>query len=388
MKKKIIWLVQSNQVTSTLYDFMKTMKKRMENFIDFIFIIPQTSPEMVERLSDLDPLIFETSLKKAQPSYQAYLAKRAVLDQKLPGGLGIADALLLDDLAGGHLARTAIDIPVHEETCGIIMQIPTPLGSSAIEERIFHAAVLWAREHRLPAVGYELLPLDTRWTLAASIMDGIITRSRDSYAHLKTELDNIQTWCLPRYEAAMFSPTATSFNANGLKSTYHYKGTLSIPPDRTILFVPHNVAMIYEYRQLIDWLGPAGKNLHLMFSYGDDQVRGAHTQEEIVEIIYKKELSRIASHSFHNINAPWEMMAADGLAACSSCFQTQIAGDKNIPCIILDPFLPPQSQENRLRVDSQKTLLEAVEKVIEEKNKTTEMGEILIHMAAGKPNEK
>jgi hypothetical protein len=183
------------------------------------------------------------------------------------------------------------------------------------------------------------------------------------------------------YEASIFSSVSTDFNLNGAKASYHYQSTQKIPYSRTILYIPHNVAMIYEYQEMLRIISPMGKKLHLMFSYGEDQVRGAHTQKQMVEIIYKKELDQFASYAFHNLNSPWEMMMADSLVACSSCFQTIIAQEKNIPSIIFEPMLPEITNGFKRRINTAQCLKEAIRDIIALKAKKMEFGTIFMQLA-------
>ncbi|MCA1795791.1 MAG: hypothetical protein LC660_18325 [Desulfobacteraceae bacterium] len=48
-----------------------------------------------------------------------------------------------------------------------------------------------------------------------------------------------------------------------------------------------NIWLIPPYEELIKTLQPLGKKLHLMFSIGKDQIRGAYTHKEIIEIVYQ-----------------------------------------------------------------------------------------------------
>ena len=393
MKKKIIWIIQSNQITPTIYDFLKTLHTRMEKLLDLSFMVPDSSSEIMGKIKDLKPVIFKTFNRTAVSSYQTYLAKQDNLNNSdlnktgFTEGLEFADILLLDDLGGGAIRQTIIEIENNNNTCGLIIQIPTPLGSSDIEEQTFHASILWARDNNIPIIGYELLPLDTRWTLAPSLLDGVITRYNESYDYLIKTLNHKNIWLLPLYEASIFSSVATNFNTNGTKSSYHYKSTCSIPGHRTVLYIPHNVAMIYEYREMLKIIAPVADQLHLMFSIGKDQVRGAYTQKEVIETVYHDELKKLASFSFHNMNNPWEMLMADSLVACSACFQTMIAQEKNIPTIIFDPLLPPMETGFKKRVAQKKNLLDAVKKTIELKAKKSELGDILMLLTKIKENQ-
>ena len=174
---------------------------------------------------------------------------------------------------------------------------------------------------------------------------------------------------------------------NGVKASYHYRTTHKIPENRTLLFLPHNVAMIHEYQELLRVIAPMGKELHLMFNYGEDQIRGAHTHKEMVEIIYKNELDQFASYSFHNMDSPWEMLMADSLVAASACFQTNIAQEKNIPTIIFDPMLPPMTHGFKQRVNSPEQLQKIIGEVIALKANKTELGTIFMQLAGSPPKD-
>lgn len=379
MKKNIIWLIQSNQITPTICEFLKILQTRMANLLNLKFMVPDSSSDILEKIKALEPDSFKTSTRTATSSYQGYLAKRETLkDKKFDEGLGFSDVLLLDDLGGGNIMQTSMELTKPAGTCGLILQIPTPLGSSETEERVFHAAILWANQNRIPVIGYELLPLDTRWTLAPSLLDGIITRYHESYDYLKTVLNHKNIWLIPLYEASIFSSVSNEFNLNGAKAAYHYRNACSIPSRRTVLYIPHNVAMIYEYQEMLNIIEPVGDRLHLMFGFGEDQVRGTYSQKEIIKTVYHNELKKFASHSFHNMNNPWEMMMAESLATCSACFQTSIAQEKNIPSIIYDPLLPTLDKGYKKRHNRKKDFLNSVKQSIELKQNKTELGDIIM----------
>lgn len=96
------WLVQSNQVTPTIYDFLKLFQIRMNELIDISFIIPDTSPDIPNKIKELNPTLFKVANRTATKSHQGYLAKQEILsNQEFSSGLTFTDTLLLDDLGGG-----------------------------------------------------------------------------------------------------------------------------------------------------------------------------------------------------------------------------------------------------------------------------------------------
>jgi len=146
--------------------------------------------------------------------------------------------------------------------------------------------------------------------------------------------------------------------------------------------------MIYEYQEMIKILQPLGDKLHLMFGFGEDQIRGTYSQKEMIEIVYGKNLISFASYSFHDTNSPWEMMMADTVVACAACFNAQIAEQALIPCIIFDPTLSPMIRGNKNRVTTKATLLKRVNETIEHHQHKIEFADILMFLTKrGKGDE-
>jgi len=379
MKKQIIWIIQSNQITPAIKEFLELFQYRIQNQSDLVFMVPDSSQDTIKTLGPLSPRPLKINTRTATQSYQAYTAQRSLLEGgEFTEGLSFSDVLLLDDLAGGNVQQTFIEMNDTSNIGCVLLQIPTPLGSSAAEEKIFSAVIHWASQQKIPVIGYELLPLDTCWTLAPSLPDGIVTRDADSFTRLKNQLPHDNIWQLPRYEGSIFSPAATSFNIQGAKAAYHYINHLSIPPDRTILYIPHNVAMIHEYHVLLDHLRPFGKKLHLMFTTGSDQTRGGHAHHELIETVYKNTLAEFASYSFHKTNYTWEIFMADCVLSCASCLYTMMAAEKNIPYAIFDPAIPETDVFQKTIINSKTGLLDHIEKIIQTHTHQVDLGTILL----------
>ncbi|MFO7752582.1 MAG: hypothetical protein R6V41_05630 [Desulfobacteraceae bacterium] len=387
MKKNVLWILQPNQTTPTILEFLELLKNRVRSHAEIKFVIPEHSKEMMDAAKTLNPLPFTISSRAARQSYNAYLAKKDLLKEgSFSDGLAISDTLLLDDFAGGNARQTSVSFSGANHIRAIVLQIPTPLGSSATEEEVFHASIQWAAKHGIPALGYELLPLDTSWKLAASLPDGVITRNRSSLVRLKSQLNHRNIWQLPWYEASIFSPVSDGFNIKGAKASYHHINNLSIPFDRTILYIPHNVAMTHEYYTLLKMLQPFGEKLHLMFSTGTDQVRGGHSHKSIIETTCKTVLEKFASHSFHQANYTWELFMADCVVACSKCIYTLTASEKGIPWVVFDPGAETADEpENEIAAD-EGMLLSAIQKTINRHSDQRDLGNILLQMLNSQRN--
>ena len=381
-KPTILWVLQNNQVSPIIIEFLKLLKKGIGK-INIQFIAPANDSEVLEMIKPLNPITFQAGRQLLPASMETFQKKRDLIpDAKFTEGLEIWKALILDDLGGGIRSQTTIALPHLPNIHGIILQIPTPLGSSTPEELIFYEWVKLAHDNNVFISGYELLPLYTRWTLVPSILDGIITTNELSFNYLTDIKQNIKgkIWKLPRYEGKVFSPGTSALWQNGLQSPYHYRAKHNIPKDKTIFFIPHNVAMTYEYRRLIEEMLPFANDIHLMFCIGDDQVRGTHSHEQIIETISSKALEQFCSHSFHSLSAPWEMVMADAVLAVTLCYSTTVAEANGIPCIVIDNMVPETSSGNITVVNSWNNFRNILKPMINHSKKTNDFTEIIYEM--------
>ena len=381
-KPVVYWILQNNQVTPNLIDFLDFIRQRVSQFLTLTFLVPETDLKTKELASKLSPVLFKITSQSKPNSYDGYCRKREQLgDSGFSKGLTFRQALLLDDLGSGNLYQALVHPPKDTGVAGIVLQIPSPLGSSESEERIFYSWVHLAKINHAPIVGYELLPLAARWTLAPSLMDAIITTRKESYAYLSDPVADLSTrlWRLPAYEGKFFSPATHPIWRNGLGVRYQHQ---DIPMEKTILYIPHNVAMTYEYKNLLEILEPAAKSLHLMFAYGKDQVRGGYTHQQIIETVCEKELPSF-SYSFHDLSRPWEITMADAAVACSDCYIAEVSSVMGIPAIIYDPMVPAGKVGYKTWIQRDEQLLTLVNQTVRTHAKDTELSRILIDMARG-----
>jgi len=72
-------------------------------------------------------------------------------------------------------------------------------------------------------------------------------------------------------------------------------------------------------------------------------------------------------------------MLADVILAAASCFNTEIA-EKELPCLIFDPQLPPMVEGKKKRIATGTALLEAINQTIQHHECKTEFSDILMMM--------
>lgn len=376
-KPVVYWVLQDNQTTSNLIDFFGLIQTRVKEILTLKFLVPETSTKTLKQTSILNPAVFGIAYGQKQNSYEGYSLKKSQLgDHGFSDGLTFCQALLLDDLGGGNLLQTRLTPPKEKNVAGIVIQIPTPLGSCAQEEKIFYAWVHLAKLNKIPVIGYELLSLASRWTLAPALMDALITTQKASWDYLNSpDADlNARIWRLPRFERCFFSPATHPSWKTSMGLRYQSQ---EIPREKTILYIAHNVAMTYEYKDLLGRLAPMGKDLHLMFSYGKDQVRGDHTHQQTIETICQDEL-KYFSFSFHDMNRSTDVTMADALVCCADCYNAAVSSGIGVPTIIYDPMVPENTQGYKVWIQTADALTRQVQQLIDRHNEETELARILI----------
>lgn len=378
-KPTILWVLQNNQISPVILDYLKLLKQGLGK-VNIQFLVPFDDDEALKMTKPLKPMTFNAIRNTSPRSAENFERKRSLIhDATFPEGLKVWQTLVLDDLGEGLLSETNLELPKLTNVKGIILQIPTPLGSATKEELIFNAWVRTAHENSVFIAGYEMLSLYTRWTMIPSMLDGIITTNELSFDYLCEEKQNIngKVWKLPQHEGKAFSPGTSVLWRNGLNAPYHYRQKYNIPPQTTILYIAHNVAMSYEFKRLLEEIKECASNIHLMFSIGKDQIRGTHTHEEIIKTISHNTLDKFCSYSFHDLNAPWEMVMADAVMACSSCYCTIVAEANTIPCIVMDDSVPQANHGYLKIVNSYSQVRHELCKIMETRRKTTDMTNII-----------
>jgi len=387
---KIYWILQNNQVTPSLVEFLKLTKLRMKD-VSFEFKIPVGDEGALELSKGLNPATFEARYYKKEGSTEDLIRKRdAIGGAEYSEGLFLWRTLLADHLGGATMVRVSLQVPSDPLVRCVIIQIPSPLFSHRDEEYIYHAWILWARERGIPVIGYEFMPLDIRWTLAPSLLDGIITTCERSHAHLATGCGKMPSriWLLPRFEACSFFPASTVFLKKDLEIAYNYGFLYKIPMERTVLYIPHSVMLVYEYQAILKKLAEIGDRLHIMFATGKGMARGTHTHSQIIKKVCQKELEHFASYSFHDLGSVWDMTLADGLVAASAGYNTCVSSALGIPTIIYDDVVPAGINGHQKTVNSLSNLMVEIKKIVEHHGKVTEIGDIISEVLSWKSIEE
>ncbi len=378
-KPTIIWVLQNNQISPIILEFLKLLKKGLGK-INLTILVPEDDNEALKMTEPLKPLTFRASRRVSERSYENFCKKRDLIHKgQFPQGLKYWQTLVLDDLGEGLIMETVLTLPLVSNVKGIILQIPTPLGSATKEEFIFNSWIRIAHENKVFIAGYELLPLYTRWTMIPSMLDGIITTNELSHRFLSDPARKIPgtVWKLPLNEGKVLSPGTSVLWRNGIEAPYHYRIKFKIPVQTVILYVSHNVAMSYEYNKMLEQIQDLGESIHIMFSIGKDQIRGTHNHEQIIKTISGRVLKKFRSYSFHDLNAPWEMITADAVLACSTCYCTIVAEANGIPCLVLDDTVPETRKGHLKIMGSGSQLKKEVQALIEARSDTTDITNII-----------
>ena len=248
-KPTVIWVLQNNQISPIILDFLRLLKKGLGK-INVQFLVPKGDTEAVKLTRPLHSMTFNSSRRVSERSFENFSRKRDLIhDAQFPDGLKYWQTLILDDLGEGLIMETVLGLPPLTNVKGIIIQIPTPLGSATKEEFIFNAWIRIAHENKVFIAGYELLPLYTRWTMIPSMLDGIITTNELSYDFLSDPKQKIngKIWKLPLNEGKVFSPGTSVLWRNGLEAPYHYRIKHKIPIQNIVLYFQLSIALCHSH---------------------------------------------------------------------------------------------------------------------------------------------
>jgi hypothetical protein len=358
---KIYWILLENQVTPYMVDFLKLTRERLTD-VSLEFKVLAGDKGAAGTAASLHPSPFKIGFR-TDLTPQNLIRKRDDLGSTaLSEGLPLWRVLLIDDLGGGAIVEPGSDLVVDDAVQCIVIQIPSPVGSTANLERLFQALCVLAHKKKIPIIGVEFFPLNVPWMLAPSLVDGIITLRESSYDHLMKGLSREaqDIWLLPRHEASLL-----------------FRDSHKIPDERNVFYIPHTVPLIHEYKTILEGLAGVAGNSHLMFSVGEDQARGTYTHREIVEKVYADELARFESYSFHDINALVEITMADAVIAACANGTTAFSITYGIPTLIMDEDLEPACYGTEWLVNSREGMETAVKRIMACHRKTRGLAHIL-----------
>ncbi len=380
-KPVVYWVLMEDQVSNFMVDFLKYIKRTVTS-VSVEFLVLSSDAKTRQIASPLSPSVFDLRLIKEEPSLENFMKKRDALgDLRYTDGLEVWRALLLDDLGGSTVVKPILKIPEKRKINGIIIQIPSPVGSTPIVERTFQAFSMYGRKNHIPVLGLEFFPLNMPWTLAPMLTDGIIAIRESSYDHLsetmKNKTNGEDIWLLPRYQSSLLFVDCSPYWRNALDAIYNSHNSYGISPEKTVLYIPHNVAMIHEYHVLLKNIARLEADLHLMFAIGFDQARGTYTHREIVEEVYEEELKNINSYSFHDLNNVVEIAMADAVVSLCASGSTSFASTYGIPSIIVDDRTTTGSFGMENYVATFGEMDEAVRKIVRKHKKIKPLEDIL-----------
>lgn len=373
----ILWILQDNQVPPALVQFLKALKTRVSKIAKIQFAMSTACTEIPEMVKPLKPVTFNIEVFSKEATREGVEQKKRAVNGCFSDGLDYRKVLIQDDFGGGRLFCAQPRIETDEEIDAIILQIPVPLGASELEDRTFYSWVYYAHAHGIPVIGYELLSLNTRWTFAADLLSAVITSREESYNNLLHNRcrDTQPVWLLPPHEGRFFAASVPTLWSQGISHVYHWQEQYQLAK-KPVICIPHNVAMIYEYRKLVEFLSGLPE-IHLMFTVGPDQIRDGLKHHEIIEKTCgpRMEEKRV-SYSFHNLHNYWEIAMATCVVACSEGFFVQTAHLHNIPAIVYDPCVRPGRTGTKIVVEDITALQEEVGRVINNRRICSEFAKI------------
>lgn len=203
------------------------------------------------------------------------------------------------------------------------------IDNTTHESSHFYTAIaLQARKAKAPILGLELSPLGNRQTLAAALAD---------YYALKTDFSRTfainqglatadRAWILPPEESYFFTCRTDPFLDRFPSEESAGRARLGVPPGRPMIFIPHNVAFVFEIREFLKSLRALAFPFTVVLNVTPEVARHSLKEKEIVEKSYKDELKALPDVIVNEEQGwLWTLLMADVVLAPACSVFTELA---------------------------------------------------------------
>jgi hypothetical protein len=198
--------------------------------------------------------------------------------------------IALDDYMGCMSIAVFPPLPIKPDV--LVYPLVGIDNSTASSSHFYTAMALEARKAGAPIVGLEVSPLGNRQTLAASLADYYAVKTEFSRSFLVAQelapAERISI--LPSEESYLLTCRTDPFLDEYCQQEPLVRQRLGIAPGQVVVFVPHNVAFVYETRRILKSLQSLRFPVTIVLTVTPSVTRHSLTEKEIVEKSYREEL--------------------------------------------------------------------------------------------------
>jgi hypothetical protein len=241
----------------------------------------------------------------------------------------------LDDFAGSLLLSNTI--PIEFPVCDLmIMPIQGVDNNSQGGGGLYVWMASEARKRGIPIIGIEVSPLGTKQRMILLPMDHYCFKNPESrFLLCETGVPFQKTSMLPPVERYCLRMEKTECGEAYLSQETILDQALNIPRSRFVVFMPHHVAYIREFHNLLKALYWCGDALSVIVRVDPKLTRRQYNEVDMVMKLYPDEMNALPSVRIDgSIGTPLLMMRSHLVLSTTPSAHTEWANEQKIPILI------------------------------------------------------
>lgn len=203
------------------------------------------------------------------------------------------------------------------------------VDNNTVDAAHFYSMVLLeARKVQAPILGLEVSPFGNRQTLGASLADyyGVKSEFSRSFVLAQDLAHSEQTFVLPAEERYLLTCREDQYLNDFFAKEQSLRSQLGIPEDHVVIFIPHNVAFIFEIRRILANLRTVSFPCSVILCVDPKLARQGLKEKEIALKAYHDELMALPHVIIDDAGGwLWTILLADVVVAPAWSVFTELA---------------------------------------------------------------
>ncbi|MBI4522635.1 MAG: hypothetical protein HY695_02350 [Deltaproteobacteria bacterium] len=268
-----------------------------------------------------------TALNPGQTVAMTDLMIRFTRDIMLPDSrLPLWKTLAMDDYLG------SLDVVSHPPLQGrpdlLICPIMGVDNNTAATSHFYGTMILHAAKAAIPILGLEVSPLGNKQTLGASLADYYAVKGEFSHSFAVKEglAPAANIFILPSQEVYLLTCREDTHWNDYMAQERLLRERLKLPPGRPVIFIPHNVAFIYEIRQILRTLKVLPGAFSVILRVDPNIARQGLKEREIAAKAYRDEIAALPDLVIEEEGGwLWSLLLSDVIIAPASSVFTELS---------------------------------------------------------------
>jgi len=240
------------------------------------------------------PVNFLTPLPK-HATAMGELMIRYTSDVSFPGSrFPVWKTMATDDFIGCFCPSIHPPLPFRPDA--IVYPLMAIDNNTAAACHFYTAIAREAHSQNVPVLGLEVSPLGDRQSLGASLADYYAMKSEFSRSFVTRQelVPTERAFVLPPLETYLLTCRNDSLLDDFFPVENGARASLNLPPGHITVFVPHNVAFVYETRRILAALSALRFPVAVLLGVNPDVARHSRKEKEIAELVYRDEIARLS----------------------------------------------------------------------------------------------